>query len=76
MSELNFDHNHELMQEWKTEFEAFEGDKALFWAGKMSISIGALISAQPLNISSIIHLLGKVKEAYDWEIFSNLKKRS
>ncbi len=54
---------------WTEECEKFIGDKALFWAGKMSSLIGDLETCSPLEISRNVELLVFCKEKYDKVIF-------
>lgn len=63
----------ELLEQWKEEVEKFTGDKALFWAGRMSIAAGMVIHSLPCRISENVWLLGMCKTEYDHIIFSRTK---
>ncbi len=58
---------------WTEECEKFTGDKALFWAGKMSSLISDLETCYPLGISRNVELMVFCKEEYDKIIFERAK---
>jgi hypothetical protein len=67
MSTLGLDSKH-TFEAWKGKAAAFEGNKALFWAGRMSILV-ATIEKRPLGGSvGALELLFEVRREYDDEI--------
>ncbi len=58
---------------WTNECDKFTGDKALFWAGKMSNLINYLETCYPSEISRNVELLVFCKEEYDKIIFERAK---
>lgn len=59
-----------ILKDWKKEAAETDIDLALFWAGRMSIVAGYIISSHSEYLSTYITLLRKVKQLYDKEIFS------
>ena len=64
--------NLDIMQRHKDDCAMFAGDKALFWAGRMSQTIESVMSCYPRDISNWLDLLCKIKHEYDDIIFSKL----
>lgn len=64
---------HEIFVTWKEDLKQFDGDIALFWAGKMSTVTSFIVGGGVTNLSSNIQLLKSCKDAYDNEIFSRCK---
>ena len=63
----------EMMDEYQKELDKFNGDKALFWAGKMAQIIKIMTVCSPMQLSGYLEILDKVREKYDQIIFSRLK---
>jgi hypothetical protein len=61
---------YEAMAEYRKELGNFQGDKALFWAGRMAQTIKVMTSCSPLRLSGYIELLDLLREEYDRIIFS------
>lgn len=59
-----------LIASWSSECDAFQGDRALFWAGKMSIAVGLMEYSYPADFSKYFSLLLESKNNYDREILS------
>lgn len=65
------DYLRETKEEWKEEAAKFDGDKRLFWAGRMSLSILNLERASLSNLSYAIGLCSFAKDMYDSEIMKD-----
>lgn len=61
-----------LLKSWTLECDLFQGDKALFWAGKISETIGYMEHTYPINYSTYFSLLVDLKTNYDNEILSRI----
>ena len=64
----------ETIELWERDAERFDGDKALFWAGRMSIAAGMLARSDALRLSAAIKLLDDCRERYDDVIFREAGK--
>ena len=53
----------------------FEGSKALFWAGKMSMCIDGMVKYNIRCFGDSLELLIKCKEKYDEEIFKEIENK-
>ena len=59
---------------WEKDAREFKGDKALFWAGKMSEVAYRVINARATDLSYYVQLLDQVRVHYDDEIFSRVER--
>ncbi len=59
----------ECFNRWNVECDNFKGDKALFWAGKMSTLIRQIEVSQFERVGSLFNLLSKCRTQYDVEIY-------
>ena len=64
----------ETIELWERDAELFGGDKALFWAGRMSIAAGMVVRADVFRLSAAIELLNECRERYDGVIFMDAGK--
>ena len=64
----------ETIELWDRDAERFDGDLALFWAGRMSIAAGMVVRSGALRLSAAIELLDKCRERYDTIIFEEAGK--
>ena len=64
----------ETIELWERDAERFDGDKALFWAGRMSIAAGMVVRSDALRLSAAIKLLDDCRERYDLVIFGEAGK--
>ena len=55
----------ETIELWERDAELFDGDLALFWAGRMSIAAGMVVRADVCRLSAAIELLNECRERYD-----------
>ena len=53
----------------------FDGDKALFWAGRMSIVIGMMDQASVTDLSRLMELLLKCRRRYDTIITERMEDK-
>jgi hypothetical protein len=51
----------------------FEGDKALYWAGRMAQSVRMVTGSTPLTLSKNLKLLEQCTDEYDKIIFERAK---
>lgn len=58
------------MNAWRSDAEKFPGDKALFWAGKMSIMIGTIAKCGVGALSLNVALAERCRQEYDHIIFN------
>lgn len=58
---------------WENESHNFDGDIALYWAGKMATVAKYIVSCSNIHLSNNIILLEMCMQAYDNEIFSRCK---
>lgn len=61
---------NELFNMWVNDSKKFDGDLALFWAGRLSISANNVIRCAPINLSENLKLLDMCRKMYDEIIFS------
>ena len=59
----------ETIELWEREAERFDGDPALFWAGRMSIAAGMVVRSDALRLSAAIEILDECRRRYDVVIF-------
>ena len=64
----------ETIELWERDAELFDGDLALFWAGRMSIAAGMVVRSDALRLSAAIELLDDCRERYDEVIFEGAGK--
>ena len=64
----------ETIELWDRDAELFGGDRALFWAGRMSIAAGMVVRSDALRLSAAIELLDDCRERYDKVIFRDAGK--
>ena len=64
----------ETIELWDRDAELFGGDRALFWAGRMSIAAGMVVRSDALRLSAAIALLDECRERYDEVIFGRATK--
>ena len=64
----------ETIELWERDAERFDGDKALFWAGRMSWAAGIVVRSDALRLSVAIKLLDDCRERYDEVIFKEAGK--
>lgn len=64
----------ETIELWDRDAERFDGDLALFWAGRMSIAAGMVVRSDALRLSAAIELLDECRERYDTIIFKEAGK--
>ena len=64
----------ETIELWERDAERFDGDLALFWAGRMSIAAGMVVRSGAQSLSSAIELLDDCRERYDEVIFKEAGK--
>ena len=64
----------ETIELWERDAELFDGDQALFWAGRMSIAAGMVVRADAMRLSAAIELLNECRERYDAIIFEEAGK--
>lgn len=57
------------MNAWQADAEKFTGDKAMFWAGKMSTMIGVIARSGVSVLSVNVAVAERCKEEYDHIIF-------
>lgn len=69
-----FDGNKETMRRWEDAADKFDGDKALFWAGRMSMCVGSLMKSDLMSISYFMDLLNSVRHKYDNEIMKQMEE--
>ena len=65
----------ETIELWERDAELFDGDQALFWAGRMSIAAGMVVRSDALRLSAAIELLDDCRERYDAIIFEEARTR-
>ena len=65
----------ETIELWERDAERFDGDLALFWAGRMSIAAGMVVRSDALRLSAAIALLDECRERYDTIIFEEARTR-
>ena len=65
----------ETIELWERDAERFDGDLALFWAGRMSIAAGMVVRSDALRLSAAIELLDQCRERYDTIIFEEARTR-
>ena len=65
----------EMIERWEREAEQFDGDQALFWAGRMSIAAGMVARSDARWLSAAIELLNECRERYDAIIFDEARTR-
>jgi hypothetical protein len=61
-----------MFDKWLEEADAFKGDKALYWAGRMSICVALIENSSVVNLSERITQLISCKNKYDSIIFSRM----
>jgi len=59
----------DIIRRFRSDAEKFDGDKALFWAGRMSNMIGEISHATPCQFSKLFVVLDVCKQEYDRIIF-------
>ena len=64
----------ETIELWERDAELFDGDQALFWAGRMSIAAGMVVRADAMRLFAAIELLNECRERYDGLIFREAGK--
>ena len=64
----------ETIELWERDAERFDGDLALFWAGRMSIAAGMVVRSDALRLSAAIELLDDCRERCDSVIFGRATK--
>ena len=64
----------ETIELWERDAELFDGDQALFWAGRMSIAAGMVVRSDARRLSAAIELLDDCRERYDGVIFREAGK--
>lgn len=60
---------------WKNDAEAFDGNLAMFWAGRMSIAAGIVVRASAVQLSGAIELLDDCRAMYDAIVFEEARTR-
>ena len=65
----------ETIELWERDAERFDGDLALFWAGRMSIAAGMVVRSDARRLSAEIELLNECRERYDAIIFEEARTR-
>ena len=60
---------------WKNDAKLFDGDLAMFWAGRMSIAAGIVVRSAAVQLSSAIELLDDCREMYDAIVFDEARTR-
>ena len=65
----------ETIELWERDAELFDGDRALFWAGRMSIAAGMVVRSDARRLSAAIELLNECRERYDAIIFEEARTR-
>lgn len=63
-----------MMSKYRKECEDFQGDKAKFWSGKMSIYIQLTVSGSPIVLSRRLEILDAIRQEYDNIIFSRCEQ--
>lgn len=65
----------EMIERWERDAERFDGDQALFWAGRMSIAAGIVVRSDVRRLPGAIELLNECRERYDAIIFEEARTR-
>ena len=65
----------ETIELWDRDAELFGGDKAIFWAGRMSWAAGIVVRSDALRLSAAIKLLDDCRERFDAIIFEEARTR-
>ena len=65
----------EMIERWERDAERFDGDQALFWAGRMSIAAGIVVRSDVRRLPGAIELLNECRERYDAIIFEEARIR-
>ena len=65
-----------LFKTWFKDFQKFEGNKVLFWAGRMSMAITMIENSNALNLSNNIDLALKCRNRYDAMILKQMKEKT
>ena len=65
----------EMIERWERDAERFDGDQALFWAGRMSIAAEMVVRSDARRLSASIELLNECRERYDAIIFEEARNR-
>ena len=65
----------ETIELWDRNAELFDGDQALFWAGRMSWAAGIVVRSDALRLSVAIKLLDDCRERFDAIIFEEARTR-
>ena len=59
----------DIIDSWYESAEKFDGDLALFWAGRMSMAAGMVLKSKPGSLTDTCKILDLARTEYDRIIF-------